>query len=179
MSGISNTFIETDRCANHASQFGMCVDLIPLQRLLQHQQIELIKSFQVSAISEVVGGVGVDGEENVRELLSNFGDERKIFSRLAFQLNTLVSRANFFLHLPGQRLRSLADADRDAASDFVAPAAQQRGQRQSLMLGFDIPKGILDAGLGHFMSTDPQPTVRALRRRWRVPYRSTVAPENR
>src|ERR1039457_4988419 len=82
MSGIGDALIKTDRCANHALQLCMGVDLIPLQRLLNHQQVELIKSLQVSAVTEIIRGVGIDREEKVRKLPSNFGDERKILSPL-------------------------------------------------------------------------------------------------
>ena len=110
MPDMINAFIEADRGVQPGLQCGVSVDIIPIQRLLHHEQIEIVESPQPFSVARGVGGVRIDGQLNVRKRSSHCRDKLDVLAGLDLQLDALVAAPQFFLHGLNQQLRVLADA---------------------------------------------------------------------
>ena len=68
-------------------------NVIPLQRLFHHQQIEFVELCEVIGVGETVSGVRIHRKQNVRERAAYRSHIVQIFSRLNFQLDALIAAA--------------------------------------------------------------------------------------
>ncbi len=64
---IVDTFVEADRRFELALERGMGVDVVVAERLLDHDQEELVELFSSAASARRVGGIGVDHQANARK----------------------------------------------------------------------------------------------------------------
>src|SRR5579864_4089239 len=117
---IGDAFVQTNWSADQRLQFCVAMDLVPLQRLLDHEEVKFIQLFQAGGVLEFVGAVGVNREQDFRELLPDRGDESHVLSRLDLQLNSLVPTLQLFAYFDDKVLRGFANPQRNAASDFLA-----------------------------------------------------------
>ncbi len=62
-----NALIEADRRVELALQFGMAVDIVPTERLLDHHQVVGFQAFQVRPILQAIRGIGVYHQTNSAE----------------------------------------------------------------------------------------------------------------
>src|SRR6266576_2330762 len=108
---IINTLVKAQGGTQLTLQARMRMNIVPLQWLLDHQQPELIEPPKVLAVAKTVGGIRIDGEQDVFEFRPNGGDEIEILAGLDFEFDALVSASQFFGDLADQRCRCLADAE--------------------------------------------------------------------
>ena len=132
MAGVEDAFIEADGGFDLRLQFGVGVDVVPAERLLHHEQLELIELTQVRGVFEAIGRVGVDGKKDVRKFLADCGDVIEVFAGFDFQLDALIAAAQFFFDAANKGLRTLANAERDAAGNFIQCAAIEVLQEECL-----------------------------------------------
>src|SRR5882672_4490193 len=95
IANVLDGFIEAERSLQEFLQFGMCVDVVPPERLLHHEQAKLVEAFEVINVVESIGGVCVYGERCARKSFANRADILKIFSGLDFQLDALIAGIDF------------------------------------------------------------------------------------
>src|SRR5579864_4494479 len=119
MSRVGDALIQTNRSADLRLQLRVTADFIPLQRLLHHKQVESVQLSQMKNIGKIVSGVGINREQDFGKLLSDGGDEFKIFPRFDFQLDTLIAAFQFLLYLAYEALRRFANAQRDATRNLL------------------------------------------------------------
>jgi hypothetical protein len=72
----------------------MQVDFVPLQRLFDHQQTKVVERSQGHRIGDVLGGVGVDAQHDIREAGANGLDQ-------CFAYENPRTVANFFVTVLG------------------------------------------------------------------------------
>src|SRR5215467_4693423 len=95
MPGVTDRFVEAESGFDLFLQLGVPVNVVPWQRLLDHEQTEFVQPAQVISIPKGVSRIGIDGEEYVRKLLSYGGDKVEVLTRFNFQLDALVPLAQF------------------------------------------------------------------------------------
>src|SRR5437660_9974737 len=100
----------------------MRMDVVPFQRLLDHQQFELIELAKMVSVFEAIGRVGVDRKQNSRKLFPNGGNEIEILPRFDLELDALVSAGEFIRNLTEQRFRCFANSKGNAASNLLLRA---------------------------------------------------------
>src|SRR5215813_12693074 len=105
-----DAFVETNRRLDLGLQLGVGVDVVPIERLLHHQQMEFVKSCKMPGILGAVCGVGIDREEYSRELVANGPYELIILSRLDLQFDPLISPAELLGDLGHESFGVLANA---------------------------------------------------------------------
>jgi hypothetical protein len=96
-------------------------DIVPRQRLLDHQQLELVQPLEEVNISQRVSGIGVTHQDNRRETVSHFPHNIQVPARLDLDLDTLIAGGDLFLDFREQFSDGVLDANRNATVD--APAA--------------------------------------------------------
>jgi hypothetical protein len=72
-------------------QASMKIKVVMPERLLDHQQVESVKLFQVLELIERVGGIGVAAEHYLRPARANFLKNLDVPSRLALDLDAAVA----------------------------------------------------------------------------------------
>src|SRR5580700_9446385 len=60
---IVDAFVETDRRLNLRLQLRMRINIVPIERLLHHQEPKFIQLSQMGSVFEPVGGIGVNGKQ--------------------------------------------------------------------------------------------------------------------
>ena len=158
-------FIETDRGVEATLQLGMVDEIAGRQRLLDHQEIELVESREERSVGhERVCRIGVDRERDVRKLPTDRFDQLHVLARLDFDLDPLVAALDLPADFVEERLRRFLQADGHAARDFCLRAADMSPQGLFSQLRFEIPDGRLDPGLRHPVFPNRGKRVAHLRR---------------
>src|SRR5689334_18293797 len=88
-----NRLIEADAGLELPLQLGMKVEIVMPERLLDHEQAELVELFEVLHVLKRVSGVGIATEEDVRPALADFRKDLNVPPRLAFDLDAPISGA--------------------------------------------------------------------------------------
>src|SRR5262249_21351324 len=130
----------------------MSKDVVPIERLLHHEQFEIVESCKVFCVVEPVRGIRIHREKDLRELRADRLHKVVVFSRLDLQFDSLVSAAEFLLDLCHQGVWALANAKRDATVNLLLYTAKKTRKGKAGELGFCVPKGIFDAAFGHFLA---------------------------
>src|ERR1700674_5484910 len=103
---------------------------------------------------EAIRRVGVDHESDIRILASNRSYDLNIFTRLDFELNSLVSGPQSAVNLRQKcRTRGL-DSDGNATRDLLPGSAQQLRKGNPFLLRFDVPHPVLHPSLRHLVPAD-------------------------
>src|ERR1700722_428379 len=129
IASIANRFIQTNGSIQTLLQHGVEVKVIRPQRLLDHQQVELIETDQVVSVPEAVCGVGIAAQTNFRPAVANCFEHLHVQARFALQLDSLVPLGDGRSYFVDQLFQRGLDADGDAASDRFPDAAQQLIER--------------------------------------------------
>src|SRR6476469_3285261 len=74
----------------------MEVEVVIPERLLNHQQLELIPFGDVVNVDDAIRGVGVAAEHDFRPALADLLEDLHIQTRLTLQLDALVTCVEFF-----------------------------------------------------------------------------------
>ena len=127
----------------------MIVKIIAPQRLLNHQQLELIESLQVVDVIHGVGRVRIAAQQNIWPARPHPFQNIQVPTRFYFQFDSAISGANFGFYFSHQLLDRILDPDRHPALNFRQNAPQQFPQRLLLEPRFQVPHCILDRCLGH------------------------------
>ena len=137
------------RSAQFFLQARVIVDVVVPQRLLDHQQIELVELAQVLDLIERVGGIGVATQRDVGPARADAFEHVHVPAGLDFDFDAAVSGGQFDLDFFQQLLDRILNADGNAAGNLAARAAQQLPQGLLLLRGFGVPESIFERGLGH------------------------------
>src|SRR5580692_7972727 len=121
---VVDAFVEADGSVELALQGGMGVDVVVAKGLLDHDQVEGVELFQQRRILQAISGIGVHHQAEAREFFTEGAGGLDIVARLDFYFDALVSGGQFLFHFGVQGGDVGLDADRNAAGDFVACAAE-------------------------------------------------------
>ncbi len=132
----------------------MAIDIVPPERLFDHQQLEVVKTSQQVEIIERICGVSIDGKANVRKRFAYGGNVAKIPAGFDFDLDALISGGDFRSDFFEQPFGRILQAERDATRNFFQRSTEQPGERYTTLLRFDVPEGIFNSGARHFMTAD-------------------------
>ena len=130
------------------------INVVVPQRLLDHQQVELVEAAQVLDLIESVGGVRIATERDVRPLRSNSFENIHIPARLDLDFDAPVARIQFYLDFFQKLLHRVLNSNRNTARDFASGPSQQLPQRQPLLSCFGIPQRIFNRSLRHAMGAN-------------------------
>ena len=122
------------------------------QRLLHHQQPELVELGKVGGIIERVGAVGIRHQRDLWVALANGRHGRHVPARLDFDLDPAVALRQLGPDIVEQLVDRRLDPDADPGLDAITDAAKKRCQRLACVLGERAGERHLDAGLGHVMT---------------------------
>src|SRR5665213_80291 len=64
-----DALIEADGGVEFSLKLGMAEDIVPAERLLDHHQVVGFEAFEVRPILEAIGGIRINHQANLRELL--------------------------------------------------------------------------------------------------------------
>ena len=123
--GIVDAFVEADGRLNLGLQFRMRVNVVPMERLLDHEQLKFIELSEMGGVFEAVSGIRVYRKEDFGKLFADCINVFQIFSRFNLQLDALVSAAELFFYFFHQGLRIFANAERYSAGNLFQRAAEQ------------------------------------------------------
>ena len=86
-----NALIKANRCIQFALQFGMAVNIIPSQGLLNHHQVIGFQQLQVWPIFQAIGGICVDHQADLGEALAQSFDWLNVMARLDLDFDSLIT----------------------------------------------------------------------------------------
>src|SRR5579863_2661426 len=132
----------------------MVVDVVVPQRLLDHQQVELVEFPEMLDFVQGISGVGVTTEYDVRPARTNTFQHLQVPARFHLHLDATIAGRELSLNLVEKLVDRILNADRNTARDFALRAAQQLPQRLLPLPGFRIPERVFNRGLGHAMTSN-------------------------
>jgi hypothetical protein len=151
---IVNAFVEADGSLKVALKFGVGVDVVVAERLLDHDEEEIVELLEERRVGECVGGIGVGHEPNARKFFAESTDKGDVLAGLDFDLDALIAGGKFAFDFSEQIRDRRLQADRDAAGNFRARAAEKFPERKGFLLRFDIPESGFESGFGHVMAAN-------------------------
>ena len=139
------------------TQPTVVVNVFVTQRLLHHEQIEVVHRLEEGGVGQGEGGVGIEHDGHAGESFAGGAGQFEIPAGLDFEFDTAVSLPQMpFNHRQRPRDRRLnADADTDLDPLFWAfrvRLGQLLGKRESIPLGGDVPGGLIHGGFGQRMT---------------------------
>ena len=140
----------------------MVIEIVVPEGLLDHQQIEFIEGGEVGGVAKPIGGVGVATEHDSRITAAHALEDFHIPARLALELDALITGGQFPFDDVHQLWNRALNAQRDAAGNGFAHAAEKLGERDAFALRLEVPNGIFKRSLGHLVATHPVKDARAL-----------------
>src|SRR6266571_3545432 len=100
------------------------MDVVPFQRLLDHQQFEVIELSKMVTVFEAIGRIGIDREQDSGKCLPNGGNKIEILPRFDLEFDAAVPTAKFLRNLADHRFRVFANSKGNAARNLMLSAAQ-------------------------------------------------------
>ena len=91
VAAVADALVEADAGLDAALQHGVEVEVVVPERLLDHEQIELVPVGDVVDVVEAIGGVGVAAEQDVGPALAHHGEDVGVPAGLALELDALVA----------------------------------------------------------------------------------------
>src|SRR5438552_7371331 len=122
------------------------------ERLLDHEQIEIIKFAQAIEISRTIRRVCIAAQHNTRPAVADFRKHFQVPPRLHFYFDSLITRRQLCLNFFQKLFMRILNTDRNSASNFGKRSAEQFPKWLFSLLCFGIPKRIFQRGLRHVMS---------------------------
>ena len=135
-------------------QLGVVHKVLPAEGLLDHHQVKSVKRLEMLEVVKCVGGVRVGHQSDAGKLGANVRQDFHVPARLDLDLDALVAGGELALDLFEQFIHRVLDADRNAARDLVEGASHEFGQRETLLLRFDVPQRVFERGFGHVVAAD-------------------------
>ncbi len=156
------------------------INIVPAQRLLDHDQVKRIQLLQKWRILQPICRVGIHHQTNARKTFAKRPRRLHIHARLDFDFDALVTRrqAPFQLSPISSSIVGWMPIGH-AARNLLAHSAEKFGQRNILLLGFSVPDRCLKSALRHIVPANTRKQVPNFRRATRVPCPSVSATENR
>src|SRR5579864_6904231 len=96
-----HAFIQANWSFEPLLKLDVTINVIPAERLLDHHQIKTIELLQERKIIHCISGVGIHHQLDSRKLLPQTLHLLQVFARLDLDLDALVARREFFLHVRG------------------------------------------------------------------------------
>ena len=147
-------------------ELGQAVEVVRLHRLLEHEQVEVIKRAEHVDIGGRVGPVGVDHEGDLAEVLADGADKLDVAARLDLDFHPAISLGQVGLdgleQLDDRGIKADGQPRLNAQADLLVDGAEKLGDRRVVGLSQQVPEGVLGAG-------DREPAslpARGQRRRW-------------
>ncbi len=109
-------------------ELRMLDQILVMERLFDHQQIEGVERAEHVQILEGVRGVRVDGQQDVRMVGSDRRDPVEVQTRRDLELDPPVTLGEVPIDLCAQLVDGLRDPDRHAADDLFLVRTQVRGE---------------------------------------------------
>src|SRR5580698_4252523 len=162
VAAVADRFVEADRRVQPLLKQGMEIKIVRPERLLDHQQVKVVKADQMLKIIHPVSGIGIAAQRDVRPAFPHRLEYMPVPTRLALQLNALVAGVHFLLNLRQLLFKRRLNPDRDSARDHFLRTAQQVGQRYAAHLRLRIPDGVFERSLCHAMAADLAEDARTL-----------------
>lgn len=88
LADVVNALVETDRRADLALQFRMIDDVVVVERLLVHREVELVRLLEEFQVSDAIAAVAIDVDRVRRMLFPHGGEHRQIPTGSEFQFDT-------------------------------------------------------------------------------------------
>ena len=123
--------VQADRRSHGLRELGVPEQVVLRKRLLDEQQVELVESGEVRGVVAGVGGVRVDLERDVAELLAHRAHGLDVVAGLDLQLDAAVALGEVALDRPQEIATVVVDPDRDAAVDLGARRAEELAERRA------------------------------------------------
>src|SRR6266567_6926374 len=140
----------------------MMEDVVIPERLLDHEQIEIIKFAQAIEISRTIGRVRIAAQHNIRPAVADLRKYFQVPPRLHFYFNSLVARRQLCLNLFQKLFMRILNSNGNSASNLGKSSAEQSPKRLLLLLSFRIPKRIFQSGLRHIVAAHPRHQLSAI-----------------
>jgi len=83
--------VEADRRFELLLQLRVIVDIVPAERLLDHDEVEGVERFQVRGVFQAIGGVRVDHQANARPAIAQGLDGMDVPAGLDFDFDALIA----------------------------------------------------------------------------------------
>src|SRR5437879_11076420 len=147
--------VEADRRRDLTLQRGVVDEVIVCEGLLDHRRLRRIDPLEQGDVLEGVGGVRIEHEGKVGEVLPRRFRYLDLESRFDLQLDPLIAALELAPDRVHQSIDRRLDTDGDAAKDPVACPAEERGERLVRALGKEVPHRHLDRRLRHAVLADP------------------------
>ena len=133
----------------------MVEELLFGERLLDEQQTELVEAFQLVAMLDSVGSVGVHLKRNaLTELLPHRSDRLDVPARLDLELDALVTVCEVARDGSEKSGDRFVDADGHSAVDRFARGAEVAAERDALGPELGIEYSHLEGRLRHSVPDD-------------------------
>src|SRR6266496_6046209 len=136
---MTDGFVQTDGGLDLSLQLCMEENVIVPERLLDHQQVEIVELSQMSKVREAVRGIRVTTKDDPGPALADFFEYINVPAGFYLDLDSLISGGMLGFDLFKQLLVRVLDSDRYSAHDFSQLSSQQLPKRLVLLLGFGLP----------------------------------------
>ena len=123
--------------------------VVVVQRLFDHQQVELVERQEDVHVGERVGGVRVDRQQDAGVRRADRAHAFHVQARLDLQLDAPVPLREIAVHLREQLVGRPRDADRDAAGHAIGRRPEVFGQRSPRRAELGVQERVDQRGLGH------------------------------
>src|SRR5882672_361686 len=133
----------------------MVVDVIVPERLLDHEQVELVEPAQMVEFIQAISRVRVAAQQNLRPALANLFKNVEIPSLSDLNFDALVSGADFRSDLFQQLIDAVLNSDGNTGWNLLAPPSEQSRERDRLLLGLRFPESVFQSCLGHTVPANP------------------------
>ena len=109
--------VQADGRRQPALQRRVVAEVVVVQRLLDHHQVEAIERGQVIGIRQRVSGIGVHHQRHVAARLADAGDRGDVPARPDLDLDSPIAGRPFDLHPLDELVERILDPDRHAGLD--------------------------------------------------------------
>ena len=155
-----DALVEADGRAQLRLQARMVNDVFMVQRLLDEQQLQVIKRLKARHIRKRVRGVGVHLQQQVRELLAHGGCRFHVPAGFDLELDALIALRHKSFDTRQLLFKRGLNAHTYAHGHGRARCTQHLCQRLGLHLPKQVPDGGFNAGACHGMAAHARKTLR-------------------
>ena len=135
-------------------QRHMIHDVVVIERLLDHEERELVELGEMAGVGQRIRGVRIDHQRHVAEALADVLHCGEIPAGLDLDLDPLIAGGELPVNLLAELIEAVLNPDRDAGGNPRTRAAEHRAERLALDAGIEIPGCHLDRGLRHVVTAN-------------------------
>ena len=146
--------VEADGRLQPPLQRRVVGDVVVVERLLDHHEIECVEPREVRRVRDGVRGVGVHHQRHRSEPRPDHRDGVDVPAGFDLDLDPPVAGGELPLDERGEIVERILYADRHARRDARARAAEHPRQRRALLPREQVPRGHLDGRLRHVVAAN-------------------------